>query len=135
MELPLLRAFFCEKSASAPDAFPQTEARLYTRLFWTWLSVRTLVWTAITCLTVWNPPLDTAEMLAWGREWAWGYSKHPPLPAWVAEAAMFLSGGSIWAVYLASYVIIGLCFWAAWRLGRELLAPRQAFFAALALEG
>ena len=131
MDLPLFR-FLRPRS---PEAIPETDARFYTRLFWTWLILRTLVWTAATYLTAWNPPLDVAEMLAWGRDWAWGYSKHPPLPAWIADSAVFLSGGSIWGVYFASYAVIGICFWAAWRLGRELFSRRQAFFAVLALEG
>jgi hypothetical protein len=131
MDLPMFR-FLRPRS---PEGIPETDARLYTRLFWTWLIVRTLVWTTAAYLTAWNPPLDVAEMLAWGREWAWGYSKHPPLPAWIADSAVFLSGGSIWGVYFTSYAVIGICFWAAWRMGRELLPPRQAFFAVLALEG
>jgi len=122
-------------STGESDFFPETDAKFYTRLFWSWLVLRTLVWTTITYLTAWNPPLDVAEMLSWGRDWSLGYSKHPPLPAWIAEFAAFLSGGSIWGVYLASYAVVGVCFWAAWRLGCELLSPREAFFAALALEG
>jgi 4-amino-4-deoxy-L-arabinose transferase-like glycosyltransferase len=123
------------RPVKSAESFPEADARLYARLFWTWLILRTLVWTTAAYLTALNPPLDVAEMLAWGRDLAWGYSKHPPLPAWIAEGALFLFGGSIWGVYFASYAVIAVCFWAAWRLGRELLSPRQALFAALALEG
>lgn len=132
MEIPLVRIF---RGPPASDTFPQSDGRHYTRLFWAWLVFRTLVWTTITYLTVWNPPLDLAEILAWGHCWVWGYSQHPPLPLWVGEIATFLTGGSIFGAYLASYAAIGVGFWAAWRLGCELLSPREAFFAVLALEG
>src|SRR5215510_14477407 len=98
MENLLGRLFFQNKPTSGPDAFPEADVRLYTRLFWTWLILRTLVWSTVTYLTAWNPPLDLAEMLSWGGVWSWGYSKHPPLPAWIAEIAGLVFGGSIWGV-------------------------------------
>jgi hypothetical protein len=110
-------------------------ASSWTRLFWAWLIVRTLAWTALAGLTMWNPPTDVAEMLSWGREWSWGYHTHPPLPAWIAEISAFLAGGSLWGVYLASHVLIGVCFWAVWRLARDMVAAGTAFFAAVCLEG
>jgi proteasome lid subunit RPN8/RPN11 len=135
MRFPYLRAVFKGPVDGSPDAFPEKNAPIYTRLFWTWIIVRTLAWTAVACLTLFNPPMDTAEMLSWGREWALGYHKHPPLPAWVAEIAALLCGGSLWGVYFVSHVIIAVCFWAVWRLGSDMLSPRSGFFAALALEG
>jgi 4-amino-4-deoxy-L-arabinose transferase-like glycosyltransferase len=89
----------------------------------------------IVSLTQANAPLDLIEWLGWGREWQWGYHKHPPLPAWIAEAFAQLSPGSVWGVYLAGYLTAAVCFWCAWRLGRELLPPRLALLAALSLEG
>jgi 4-amino-4-deoxy-L-arabinose transferase-like glycosyltransferase len=117
------------------DALSASDTVLWTRLFWTWLIVRTLAWTAVAALTLWNPPTDVAEMLSWGREWSWGYHTHLPLPAWIAENSAFLAGGSLWGVYLASHVLIGVCFWAVWRLARDRVSPAGAFFAAVSLEG
>jgi hypothetical protein len=115
--------------------FPAEDAHHYTKLFWRWITLRTVVWTAIASLTMFNPAMDTVEMLSWGREWAWGYYKHPPMPAWIAEIATFLAGGAIAGVYLASHLVTALCFWAVWRLGCEMLSARAGFFAALSLEG
>jgi 4-amino-4-deoxy-L-arabinose transferase-like glycosyltransferase len=108
---------------------------LCTRLFWGWLVLRTAAWTLFATLTQPNAPLDLIEWLSWGHEWRWGYHKHPPFPAWVAEAFSYLSPGSVWGVYLASYLATAFCLWAAWRLGRELLPPRLALLSALSLEG
>ncbi len=108
--------------------------RLYVRLFWCWLIGRTALWTLVSWLTLSNPPMDTVEMLSWGQHWLWCYHKHPPMPAWIAEAAAAVSGGSIGAVYLASHLLVAICMWSAWKLGRDMLSPRLAFFAALCLE-
>jgi 4-amino-4-deoxy-L-arabinose transferase-like glycosyltransferase len=110
-------------------------ARLWARLFWTWLPLRTLIWTVFASLTQPNAPLDLIEWLAWGREWQWGYHKHPPLPAWIAETFFQLAGGRVWGVYLASYLCTALCLWCVWRLGCLMATPRRALLAALALDG
>jgi 4-amino-4-deoxy-L-arabinose transferase-like glycosyltransferase len=129
---PQLTAVWNRLGAAAGSA---REATLCARVFWAWLVVRTAVWTTLAALTQDNASIDLIEWLGWGREWQWGYHKHPPLPAWVAEAFAQLSPGSPWGVYLAGYLAAAVCFWAAWRLGRELLPPRLALLGALSLEG
>ena len=59
----------------------------------------------------------------WGHQWQLGYHKHPPLPAWIAEAAAVGCGGHFWGVYLVSQLGIVACLWAVWRLGRDSAAP------------
>jgi hypothetical protein len=113
----------------------QDEGPYWARLFWIWLGLRTAFWVALSRLTQPNAPLDLAEMLAWGHQWQAGYPKHPPLPAWIAEASFRLSGGDLWGPYLAGYLLTAFCLWSAWRLARAVLAPRLAFAAALCLEG
>jgi 4-amino-4-deoxy-L-arabinose transferase-like glycosyltransferase len=111
------------------------ESRVYARLFWVWLVLRTILWTSLAALTQPNAPLDLIEWLAWGHEWRWGYSKHPPFPGWVAEVFSWLSPGDVWGVYIASYLSIAVCLWTVWRLGCEMLSPRLALCAVLAMEG
>src|SRR5947209_4357020 len=113
MEFPLFRRLSRGTIEARGEALPAGEAPFYHRLFWLWLVVRTLIWTAVACLTLRNPPTDVVEMLSWGKEWSWGYHTHPPLPAWVAEISAFLAGGSVWGVYLASHLIIAVCLWVA----------------------
>lgn len=107
----------------------------HARAFWAWLAARTLLWTALAVVTQPNPPLDTVEQIAWGHEWQWGYSKHPPLTAWLAEVSVWLSGGSVLGVYLLGYLCSAACLACAWSLGRSVLPPGPALFAALALDG
>ena len=47
-------------------------------LFYSFLAVHLVVWTAIPSLTNNNLPLDTIEALAWGSNLDWGFNKHPP---------------------------------------------------------
>src|SRR6516225_134228 len=135
--LPLTPIDFADRKPlpNARPLDPARESRLCTRLFWGWLALRTAAWTLFATLTQPNAPLDLIEWLSWGHEWRWGYHKHPPFPAWLAEAFSYLSPGSVWGVYLAAYLATAFCLWAVWRLGRELLAPRLALLAALSLEG
>lgn len=105
------------------------------RLLAGWLVVRTVVWTAAVALAFPNPPLDLVEWLSWGGSCEWGYPKHPPLTAWVADLSARAALGGVWGVYLASYLATASCLWAAWLLGRDYLPPRAALVAALALDG
>lgn len=61
--------------------------------FWGIVAAHVFVWTLLPTLTQPSAPLDAVEMLFFGREWQWGYFKHPPLPAWLAEAAFRVCGG------------------------------------------
>lgn len=102
--------------------------------FWVFLIWHVLLWTIVPALTQPNAPLDTMEMLYWGHAWQIGYYKHPPLPAWMAEAATWLFGNTAWPTYLLSQLCIAVCFWSAWRLAREMVTPWLALCAAVLLE-
>ena len=104
------------------------------RCFWLLAAAHVIVWTVVRILAEPNAPLDVVEMAYLGHEWQLGYANHPPLAAWVTEAAVRLGGGSIWVVYLASQIAMVACLWAAWRLGRALLSPGAALLGAAVLE-
>jgi hypothetical protein len=89
------------------------DAARCARLFWLWLLVRTAVWIVAVLCTQPNPPLDLVEWVAWGNHFAWGYPKHPPLPAWVGGLFARLSPGDVWGAYVAGYLLAALCLWAA----------------------
>ncbi|TKW73664.1 MAG: hypothetical protein DI543_26225, partial [Bradyrhizobium icense] len=38
-----------------------------------------LAWSTLPALLGHSFPLDVVESLSWGKEWQWGYYKHPPL--------------------------------------------------------
>jgi 4-amino-4-deoxy-L-arabinose transferase-like glycosyltransferase len=110
------------------------EARLAGRLFWLLVVVHVVVWTVVPALRDPNAPLDMVEMRYWGQQWQLGYHKHPPLPSWIAAAAAECCGGSFWGVYLVAQLGMAAAFWAVWRLGNALLAPRLALLGACLLE-
>ncbi|AXS38804.1 glycosyltransferase family 39 protein [Breoghania sp. L-A4] len=92
-----------------------------------WLcALQVLLWTALPAAGSLSPTLDVAEMLAWGQEWQLGYYKHPPLPAWIAQAARLATGEAIWGPMLASQLCVALTFVFVFLLGRRLMGPRDA---------
>lgn len=106
-----------------------------SRLFWMWLLARTGVWVVAVILSHPNAPLDLIEWLSWGHVWQWGYPKHPPFPAWAADAISRLTPGSIWPMYALGYGFTALTLLAAWELAREYLTPRLALAAVVCLDG
>ena len=104
------------------------------RVFWLFVALHVLVWTVVPALTQPNRPLDMVEMLFWGQAWQWGYSKHPPLPAWIAQGVFELTAGAAWPLYLVAQLGVATSLWAAWKLAREYLRPWPALCAALLLE-
>lgn len=94
-----------------------------------------LFWTAVPTLLYESVPRDTLEGIAWGRLWAWGYDKHPPLAAWLSAAATDIFGTIGWPVYLTSQLCVVLCFIGIWLLAKQILNPSQWLSAVLLLEG
>jgi hypothetical protein len=114
------------------------EIRSGDRLGWLlagWLVVRTALWTTVSGLALPNVTRYTLELVIFGREFEWGYPKHPPLLAWLTGLVWTLGGGRFVAVYLLGYVLLALASWAVWRLGCEMVSRRKAFVAAMSLEG
>src|SRR5262245_54021382 len=98
------------------------------------LAAHLAVWTILPILTCPNLQLDLAEDLALGKEWQLGYWKHPPLPWWIADLSYRLTG-TIDALYLLGPLAAVICFYAVWKLGREVTDELTALIAVLALEG
>jgi 4-amino-4-deoxy-L-arabinose transferase-like glycosyltransferase len=92
-----------------------------------------LYWTVMPALTTGTFALDTGEALFWGREWQLGYSKHPPLMAWLAESGVALFGRSLVAVYLVAQLCMAAAFAAVWWLARRLVSSAGALLALAAL--
>lgn len=92
-----------------------------------------LLWTLLPTALNRNLPLDVVEALAWGREWQWGYYKHPPLSGWMADLMRF--GPHDASLYLLSQLMVSGALWANWLLGRELLGSRLATLGLMAMSG
>jgi 4-amino-4-deoxy-L-arabinose transferase-like glycosyltransferase len=89
-----------------------------------------LLYALVPALTFPTPPLDVVEGFAWGRELQLGYTKHPPMQAWLLEASYRLTGGGTFGGYWLSAICAALGYLFIWMLARRLgLSPWQAFWA------
>lgn len=99
------------------------------------VAAQLLLWTAIPALVHDALPLDVVEGLAWGHEWQWGYDKHPPMPAWLLEAAHTLLGRAFLGPFLLSQLFVAGTYWFAWLLARDILGAPAATVALLLQSG
>ncbi|WP_209017621.1 glycosyltransferase family 39 protein [Roseibium aggregatum] len=77
-----------------------------------------------------GPPLDVVEGFAWGRELQLGYTKHPPMQAWLLEAGYRLTAGHTFSAYWLSALSVAIGYGFIWALARRLgLTGWQAFWA------
>lgn len=91
--------------------------------------VYVLAWSLLPPLLSSSFPLDVAESLSWGREWQWGYYKHPPLAPWVLHI-FYVVFGEV-GPYLLSQLCIALTLWLVWRTALRLMDAERALLAAL----
>ena len=79
-------------------------------LFYIFLTIHLIIWTAIPTFTNNNLPLDTIEALAWGSNLDWGFNKHPPMSAFLVEIFYQIFGSQDWAYYLLSQICVIISF-------------------------
>ncbi|MBI1340558.1 hypothetical protein GC169_10185 [bacterium] len=91
-------------------------------------------WAFLPPLTMPNISHDAAEGLIWGRGWDLGYPKHPPLQAWLLEAARLVFGTGSFAHVWLSALCVAVCHLAVQRAGEYVLDPRTAFWASASLQ-
>ena len=87
----------------------------YTTVFNILLLSHLIVWTMVPTISNLNLPLDTIEALAWGSNLAWGYSKHPPLSAFMVEFVYNFFGNQDWAYYFLSQIFVLISFIYVWK--------------------
>ena len=105
-------------------------------LFYIFLAAHLIVWTAIPTLTNNNLPLDTIEALAWGSNLDWGFNKHPPMSAFVADTFYFFFGAQDWAYYLLSQIFVIISFLVVFKFAEEFFENKiYCFLSVLLLEG
>ena len=105
-------------------------------LFYSFLGLHLIIWTAIPFITNNNLPLDTIEALAWGSNLDWGFDKHPPMSAVLVEIFFQIFGNKDWAYYLLSQICIIISFFVVFKLSEEFLKNTLlCFISVLLLEG
>ena len=106
------------------------------KLFYLFITVHLIVWTLIPSLTNNNLPLDTIEALAWGSNFDWGFSKHPPGSAFFSEIFYQIFGAQDWSYYLLSQIFVGIAFFVVFKFAEELLKNKTlSLISVLLLEG
>ena len=88
-------------------------------IFYIFLVTHLIVWTVIPSLTNHNLPLDTIEALAWGSNMDWGFNKHPPMSAFVADTFFYFFGSQDWAYYLLSQICVIISFIAVFKFAED----------------
>jgi 4-amino-4-deoxy-L-arabinose transferase-like glycosyltransferase len=87
------------------------------------LAVYVAVWTLYGVLAKASQDLhsDMTEMVAWSRELAFGYPKHPPLAAWLTRLWFAVFPLADWSFYLLAMTVAGVALWIVWRLAGDYL--------------
>jgi len=111
-------------------SFLQSDAHSLAHL----IAAQLLIWTLVPWFFAVSLPLDVvSDGLGWGREWQWGYFKHPPLPSWTVEV-FFRAFGDI-GPFLLSQIAIAVTYAFVFLIGREMMPARQALIGTLLLVG
>ncbi|HEX2537194.1 MAG TPA: glycosyltransferase family 39 protein [Pseudolabrys sp.] len=82
------------------------------------LAVYWVVWTAYGTMAKAPQGLhpDMTEIVAWSRDLALGYLKHPPFAAWLAAGWFELMPVAEWSYYALAMLMPVAALWIAWRL-------------------
>ena len=104
--------------------------------FYIFLLSHLIIWTLVPSITNLNLPLDTIEALAWGSNLSWGYSKHPPVSAFMVELVYSFFGNQDWAYYLLSQIFIVIAFIYVWNFSNLIFYKKiYSLISVLLLEG
>jgi len=71
---------------------------------------------------------DMTELIAWSRDLALGYLKHPPLAAWITAAWFAVFPLAEFSYYLLAMVMPVAALWIAWRLLADYLDLNKRVF-------
>ncbi len=105
-------------------------------IFYIFLIIHLIIWTAIPALTNNNLPLDTIEALAWGSNLDWGFNKHPPMSAFLVEIFYQIFGAQDWAYYLLSQICIIISFFAVFKFSEDFFKDKTfCLLSVLLIEG
>ena len=105
-------------------------------LFYIFLFLHLIIWTAIPSITNNNLPLDTIEALAWASNLDWGFNKHPPMSAFLVEIFYQIFGAQDWAYYLLSQICIIISFFVIFKFAEDFFENKAfCLFSVLLLEG
>jgi 4-amino-4-deoxy-L-arabinose transferase-like glycosyltransferase len=87
------------------------------------LAVYAVLWTAYATIAKASQGLhpDMTELIAWSRDLAWGFDKHPPLAAALVWLWFQVFPLAEWSYYLLAMLMPALALWIVWRLTADYL--------------
>ena len=74
-------------------------------------------------------PPDSAQNIAWGNAWSWGYDEHPPLGVWLLKWVITIFHNREWGTFISSAVCMIVTFIYVYRLGKLFLDHATALAA------
>ena len=104
------------------------------RTFFVFIALHVVMWSLVPGLTRHELDSDSMMHFAWGQEWQWSYSLHPPLVPWVVAGFLKIFGINNLSYVVLSQVNIALALTAIWFLARQFFSARVALAAVCLLE-
>ncbi len=95
------------------------------------LLAQAAIWTLGPALLVGNLHGDTLEAAYWGRDWALGYSKHPPVTTWAIDLVLRSGAPPLLGLMALSQLTVAVAAWYLWRSVRLFGSPETASLAVL----
>lgn len=100
---------------------------------WQFLVIEIGLWAVLPGLVFGNLHTDTLEAAYWARQFALGYTKHPPLTSWVIDVALHTGRWSILGLLLTSQLLGFISAFFVWQLIADRASRATAAFAATLL--
>ncbi|MFN3658884.1 MAG: glycosyltransferase family 39 protein [Pseudolabrys sp.] len=109
-----------DRAAARLTAALTDPARRERSVVWL-LAAYALVWATYAAISKAPQGLhpDMTELVAWSRDPALGYFKHPPLAAWLVAGWFSFLPVDEWSYYLLAMLMPALALWLAWRLAAD----------------
>ena len=107
-----------------------------SKVYYLFICSHLVLWTLAPTFSNVNLPLDTIEALAWGSNLEWGFSKHPPLSAFLTQSFYYIFGQQDWAYYFLSQLCVIISFIYVWKFSNEIFHEKiYVLVSLLLLEG
>ena len=97
--------------------------------------VHVVLWTLLPTLFFDNAPVDVIEIINWGHNPQLGYTKHPPLPAWITWLVFDFLGSGITGIYLISQLHVAATLIFAYLLASNIIGKNPALISTALLWG
>ena len=104
------------------------------RTFFLFIALHVVMWSLVPGLTRHELDSDSMMHFAWGQEWQWSYSLHPPLVPWVVAGFLKVFGINNLSYVVLAQMNIALALTAIWFLARQFVSARVALAAVCLLE-